>query len=93
MLNIKIHNVNGNIYCEICNEKIENDSYDNIESDNYPIKLNCGHSVHYQCLYTLKSENCPCCNKKIDNDYIIDQEYFPKEINNSILQKLLSIFI
>ena len=34
MLNIKIHNVNGNTYCEICNEKIENDSYDNIESDN-----------------------------------------------------------
>lgn len=94
MLNIIIHNEYDFNHCKICNEKIENDKFNYMESNNYPIKLNCGHIVHYHCLYTLENYTCPCCNKIMDNKYLINEKLFQKKINNnSFLQKLISIFI
>jgi len=87
MIDIKIINDNNLTKCEICNRFIENDYYDNIESNNYNIYLDCGHCVHYHCLYTLEKYNCPCCNKGINKKFILE-----KKNKTSLLERFLSNF-
>jgi hypothetical protein len=63
-LKIKIHNDYD--YCVICNQKIMNDNYENLESNNKNVRLNCSHNVHYHCLCSINDNKCPLCYRNID---------------------------
>lgn len=65
-LKIKIHNDCD--YCVICKEKIMNDNYENLESNNKNIKLNCSHNAHYHCLCSYNNNKCPLCFREINFD-------------------------